>query len=852
MKTSEIIALLDAKGCHPRKNGSGWSAKCPAHEDRKPSLSVSEGSDGRTLITCHAGCVTEDICESLGIKMADLFVGEAKKKGNGGKIVETYPYSDENGVLVFQVCRFAPKAFKQRRPDPEKPEEWIWNMHEVQRVLFRLPEVIQDIKRGLPIFVCEGEKDVLAMIEHGFSATCNPGGANKWENSYTETLRGADVIVVSDSDAAGAEHGEMVAESLHGAAKRVRVLQLPNVGEHKVKDSYEFFDSGGTKADLIAAVDAAEDWSPAKESIVKKSPHGQAPRFNNELPAVTLPGGKVTITETATNLYNQIADRYQIFVRGKVAVSLCRSMTGELVLEPLNPSAARSLFEKFATFWVWRKGRGSADVKKPTIMPEETARAILDCHVAVDILPGINGLVNCPIILESGNELTVCQKGYNAKTKLLVIRGDRPPEVPLEEAVASLKRLLKDFRFQSESDESRALAGFITPALKMGNLIRGNVPLDVAEANQSQSGKTYRQRLVAAIYGEKPGIVPLKRAGVGGTDESFYEKLVNGRPFVQLDNFRGMLDSPGLESFLTAEKEFPCRIPHCRSIGVDPSRYFIMLTSNGVETTRDLANRSSIIRICKREGFQFPDTLGEISSRQPYYLGCVFSVIREWHRKGKHRTGETNHDFREWCQTLDSIVQNICKMAPLMKGHKFAQERVSSPALTFLRSIAIEAELVDLLDRPLTASQIFQLAEDADVRVPGLKSEYSHDEERAKKVIGTKLASVFKTQPHVEIDGFEITRNLEHKARADGNGGSYQMKTYTFRISTQSCSNRSNRSNPYNGRENCTVFQKDVTLAAGWCGTDKVPFQPNFPASTPGVTNIIERNNEPEIEDTVL
>ncbi len=149
------------------------------------------------------------------------------------------------------------------------------------------------------------------------------------------------------------------------------------------------------------------------------------------------------------------------------------------------------------------------------------------------------------------------------------------------------------------------MASLLTPALKLGEHLRGNVPADVAEADKSQSGKTYRQKISAAIYNERVAIVSCKSGGVGSVDESLNAQLVTGRPFIQLDNFRGEFDSPHIEALLTAEKSFPARVPHCREVEVDPTRFFVFLTSNGVETTRDFANRSSIIRIRRREGFTF-------------------------------------------------------------------------------------------------------------------------------------------------------------------------------------------------------------------------------------------------------
>ena len=68
MTVAEIIDRLDA-----RHNGKTWIARCPAHDDRTPSLSINEGRDGCILLNCHAGCETEKIVAALGLKLSDLF-----------------------------------------------------------------------------------------------------------------------------------------------------------------------------------------------------------------------------------------------------------------------------------------------------------------------------------------------------------------------------------------------------------------------------------------------------------------------------------------------------------------------------------------------------------------------------------------------------------------------------------------------------------------------------------------------------------------------------------------------------------------------------------------------------------
>jgi hypothetical protein len=57
-----------------RKSGRGWTARCPAHEDRTASLSVAAGDDGRVLLHCFAGCSAPDVLAALGLDIGDLFV----------------------------------------------------------------------------------------------------------------------------------------------------------------------------------------------------------------------------------------------------------------------------------------------------------------------------------------------------------------------------------------------------------------------------------------------------------------------------------------------------------------------------------------------------------------------------------------------------------------------------------------------------------------------------------------------------------------------------------------------------------------------------------------------------------
>ena len=69
MNADELLGRLD----RVKRNGGGWLARCPAHEDRNPSLSITEGDAGRILLHCHAGCTVEEIVAALGLRVVDLF-----------------------------------------------------------------------------------------------------------------------------------------------------------------------------------------------------------------------------------------------------------------------------------------------------------------------------------------------------------------------------------------------------------------------------------------------------------------------------------------------------------------------------------------------------------------------------------------------------------------------------------------------------------------------------------------------------------------------------------------------------------------------------------------------------------
>lgn len=220
-----------------RNSSSGWEARCPCRDDDKnPSLSVAEDSNGTVLVHCHRGdgCGVEKICSSVGLRPADLYpVKIEKKERPQGKekltLVKEYDYLDESGTLLFQKLRYVnqwgTKTFRQRKPLDNG--EWVYSLGDTPKILYNLPYVIQAKEANVPIWLVEGEKDADTLMDMGIVATTAPGGAGKWLEINTASLAGTTVEIVADNDSVGKAHAINVCEQLRKAGCTATIFISP-------------------------------------------------------------------------------------------------------------------------------------------------------------------------------------------------------------------------------------------------------------------------------------------------------------------------------------------------------------------------------------------------------------------------------------------------------------------------------------------------------------------------------------------------------------------------------------------------------------------------------------------------
>ena len=225
------------------QTGGQYEARCPAHHDQIASLSVREGEHSSIVLTCHAGCDTKDVLAAMFLNFHDI-AGEAH-------VVKEYPYTTEDGVLLYTIERWAnPKTFRGVLPP------------QAERVPYNLMAVRWAREHAARIYICEGEKDVDRLGELHLPATCNPGGAGKWYDHYSAFLAGLDITIIADNDPPGRAHARAVAASVAPHARTVAVV-VPRYGN----DVSDLLDAGFT-IDLLDPIPEAEGLGVIKASNV--------------------------------------------------------------------------------------------------------------------------------------------------------------------------------------------------------------------------------------------------------------------------------------------------------------------------------------------------------------------------------------------------------------------------------------------------------------------------------------------------------------------------------------------------------------------------------------------------------
>jgi hypothetical protein len=295
-QTKPIGKVLSRLEKYSERSGE-YRAKCPAHNGNSVnSLSITQGENGRALLHCHAGCGVPEIAETLGLSVTDLFehkgqsepvptsrsVGKKKPKESKKKRTLTseelpdgnvYGFTSPSGEVLYA------QAHKGSYYKKIGEDLWQEGLNGFPQVLYNLHELVEGVRAGKVIFHTEGPKDTETAKEKLDVVATTSGGTTSWRKEFRSYYVGADVVIVGDNDAKGRKYVAEVAEDLHPVARRVKVVELPGLGE--AEDLTDWLEAGHTAEEFFEVVEKTGPYNPEEEE-----PWPEPRGLNESLPPV--------------------------------------------------------------------------------------------------------------------------------------------------------------------------------------------------------------------------------------------------------------------------------------------------------------------------------------------------------------------------------------------------------------------------------------------------------------------------------------------------------------------------------------------------------------------------------------
>lgn len=255
MKFEEFIKYFDGV---KKLNANSVKAICPCHNDKQASLGIS-AKGGKILINCLAGCNYRDILAEIGLKDSDLFSDEKprstwreKIEGYIKKPIEAvYDYKDATGKYLYSKIRFVGKHIKYAVVD-HKADRYKLGKPEGSYTLYNLPAALKAIKKGVPVYITEGEKDVNTLKDLKYTAV-TAGGVSDWRSEFAHYFTGARVIILPDNDTPGLDLKDKIIKDLKPFAHSIKWVITSKAEHGDVTDYLE--KEGHSKEDLQKLID---------------------------------------------------------------------------------------------------------------------------------------------------------------------------------------------------------------------------------------------------------------------------------------------------------------------------------------------------------------------------------------------------------------------------------------------------------------------------------------------------------------------------------------------------------------------------------------------------------------------
>jgi hypothetical protein len=799
------LETLLAKLPGAKRAGSGWSARCPAHEDRRASLSIALGDDGTVLLKCHAGCDTAAVLEAVGLKLADLFHPKAgrpqARKSNGRAVGRTFPtadaavaelerqhgkasaawtYRDAQMEPVGVVIRWDKPHGKDIRPVSRNGRGWGISAMPSPRPLYHLP----DLATADRVVVVEGEKAADTACALGFTATTSPGGAEASSKADWRPLGGKEIWILPDNDQPGRKYADTVATILAKLtpAPAVRVVELPNLPDGG--DIVEFIEAHGDavepdaiRAEIESLAQAVEPWrlGDAEDQAPSGKPatpeKGAGEDRSTEIPTIIIGPDELRVNDQAVSA---LAREPDIYHRGGLLVHVLEQRedeTGpdEVIRRPAGAPVVRELARPLlrerltrCARWVQRRQtRDGEEIEVPAHPPDWSIGAV---HARGN-WPGLRPLdavVTFPVVLPDGSLLTA--NGYHPNTGVLVhlpsdLKLSVPPRPGKEDIAAAVELLhepLLDFPFETPAHRSALVAGLLTPLAWF--LFDGPAPLFLIDKNVRGAGAGLLADVVALTVTGRRFSVMSYTADREELRKRITAVAMEGERMILLDNLAGAVGNDILDAALTADW-WKDRVLGGNKIYNGPLHVVWFGTGNNVQMHADTARRVCHVRMESqyerpelRTGFKYPNLRQHLRQHRSTYLSAALTLLRGWVVAGRPRHGLPPWgSFEGWSDVVREAV--VFAGLPDPGETRMALQTAADRDAAAMGDILCGMAHFDPGRRGLTAADVVKRLKEHDGSDEVLVSMRSAVEELCGKLDGRALAMRFRSFKRRNFDG---------------------------------------------------------------------------------------------------
>lgn len=300
-----------------KRSGDKAQCKCPAHDDRQASLTISKGRKC-TLFYCHAGCKIDSILSAAGLEKKDTYYDAEPQQANWRTFIEGREKRKIEAVYNYVSIINGSYAFTKLRLEGKKIIYGILNQDRFRPGLERdkprktykaiygsLQALNKAILEGKPVFIPEGEKDTDTLTKQGYTAFTY-GGVNDWQADFATLVQGATVFILADNDAPGKKVAETILNDVQAVAKSAKII-VPMPDTPKA-DTTDYFNAGHSKEEFEQLL---------KQNTVTENRIGAEEQEEIDLIQFHIVADNGKITGVYHNaIFEYIKSHYNIFIVG--------------------------------------------------------------------------------------------------------------------------------------------------------------------------------------------------------------------------------------------------------------------------------------------------------------------------------------------------------------------------------------------------------------------------------------------------------------------------------------------------------------------------------------------------------